>query len=403
MGECQVLASTSLGTYFEDIVPTIGHAPPDKCCNECAAHESCNSWTVVDFSAGADPQCHLKSATKHQAEEHKHEPGDKGWACPSGCDRTTDERFTSGFLIEPHDNSGGVVDEVGKVVGGWWLVLAVLSVTTIYVTVSRVSGRGWLWHGVWFANLGGLVKDGFAFCFGANLSRNTHANGYHPVRHDGAIGQVVQSQWQASGDQSNFENQGTKTSLLSVGNASTTALYSSSGDPNALHLAAAAGDAHRLRELRRTSPATWVQCLDKGDTHQYTPLHVAAAGGHAECVAALMEGGADQSLLNNQGMSGSEIARALRRTDVLELLNQASPSYPGGIGAKQPKEVSRPTTKRLHDSRELKAQLGALGLSTKGSKRELRARLAKAEARASGAAAHPGTSRGKGQYSSVHL
>ena len=123
--QCEVLASTSLGDYFPDVVPTISHAPPTVCCAKCAALKACHSWTVVDFSNGADPQCHLKSANKAQAEARKltgnpslsvvacdlevefgrllvitdkHEPGDKGWACPSGCDKTADKRFTSGFL-----------------------------------------------------------------------------------------------------------------------------------------------------------------------------------------------------------------------------------------------------------------------------------------------------------------
>eukprot|EP01044_Picomonas_judraskeda_P000514 COSAG03_NODE_22_length_20538_cov_27.667286_16_plen_367_part_00 len=326
MGECQILASTSLGTYFEDIVPTIGHAPPAKCCNECAAHEPCNSWTVVDFSAGADPQCHLKAATKQQAEEHKHAPGDKGWACPSGCDRTADERFTSGFLVDPDDVSGDVVSEVGSIVGGWWLVGAVIGVTATYVAVSRIGGRGWLWHDAWFKNLGGLVKDGFAFCFSTNrgggyvsavhATRRTAAfASYRPVRHETSSGRTIQPQLHVTAGQPGLSS-GNKTPLLPAERA-TSAKYAGSGEPNSLHLAAALGDVHGMRELRRAWPVKWAEWLDKGDTHQYTPFHVAAAGGHAESVAMLLDGGADATLLNNQGMDGWELARALRRTDCL--------------------------------------------------------------------------------------
>jgi hypothetical protein len=44
--------------------------------------------------------------------------------------------------------------------------------------------------------------------------------------------------------------------------------------------------------------------LDSGDQKRYTALHVAAAGGHTECVALLLKAGCDPALRNEDGLTG---------------------------------------------------------------------------------------------------
>ena len=131
-GACTVMPSTSFGTYFES-TKMLSNTPPDACCSKCAADDHCNSWTVVDFGAPPLPSpsgvCHFKAATFAEQQKHKHEAGDKGWACPVGCERTTDARFTSGYLDDPHDDSQGVsgaIGSIGMVFGGWYLVTGII-------------------------------------------------------------------------------------------------------------------------------------------------------------------------------------------------------------------------------------------------------------------------------------
>jgi hypothetical protein len=132
VGACTVMPSTSFGTYFESI-KMLSNTPPDACCSKCAADDQCNSWTVVDFGTPPLPSpsgvCHLKAATFGEQQKHKHEAGDKGWACPVGCERTTDARFTSGYLDDPHDSSQGVsgaIGSIGRIFGGWYLVAGIV-------------------------------------------------------------------------------------------------------------------------------------------------------------------------------------------------------------------------------------------------------------------------------------
>lgn len=108
--------------------------------------------------------------------------------------------------------------------------------------------------------------------------------------------------------------------------------------------------------------------------HRESPIFsVACAGGHAECVRLLLAAGCDTSLRNNAELTGWQLAETLRRQDVLTLRHQTLSDTLGDVGASQ-KDLVRTASKT--ELKQLKAALKAVGLSTKGSKVELRARLA---------------------------
>ena len=74
-------------------------------------------------------------------------------------------------------------------------------------------------------------------------------------------------------------------------------------DFSPLHSAAAAGDATRLRLLLKRGAG--IDALHDGST----ALHCAAAGGHLECVLALVEAGAVVGLLDVGGQTAFDLAR----------------------------------------------------------------------------------------------
>ena len=118
----------------------------------------------------------------------------------------------------------------------------------------------------------------------------------------------------------------------------------------------------------------------------------AVAGGHAECAQLLIAAGCNIALLNDIGLTARALAEQLKRSDVLALdfsaitsvsANQPTAAVAGAsVTQRQPPAPAHSTTgaqtSGLEESRKLKAELKALGLSTKGSKAELRARLAEA-------------------------
>jgi hypothetical protein len=168
----------------------------------------------------------------------------------------------------------------------------------------------------------------------------------------------------------------------------------------------------------------WASKLDAGDWRSYTPFHVACAGGHYECAKFLLQSGCDTHLVNDLGSTAWELAEQLRRSKILKLRQkfpdktddrsaeskdrsrrQSSPGMrSGGTAAKRGKSRSRRTTLAaisskasdvenpdgsltmkeepkdggLVESRAMKQELKALGLSTKGSKAELKQRLSEA-------------------------
>jgi ankyrin repeat protein len=81
-----------------------------------------------------------------------------------------------------------------------------------------------------------------------------------------------------------------------------------------LHWAASQGDAARLREMLRAKPAL----LNGGDDAHWTAFHLSCAGGHVDCAAVLVEAGCDTDLVNNDGLTGLQVAQKLHarsRTD----------------------------------------------------------------------------------------
>ena len=89
------------------------------------------------------------------------------------------------------------------------------------------------------------------------------------------------------------------------------------GQRTALHAAAAIGDTARLAALLKQAGAAGA--VDGPDTRGYTAFHVACAGGHADCVVALCQAGADTELKNDVGLRGWELAAQLHRAEVLGL------------------------------------------------------------------------------------
>lgn len=59
--------------------------------------------------------------------------------------------------------------------------------------------------------------------------------------------------------------------------------------------------------------------LDATDSRGYTPLHVACAGGHADCVVALCQAGCRTETKNDLGLTAWDLATQLHRTEVLRL------------------------------------------------------------------------------------
>jgi hypothetical protein len=208
---------------------------------------------------------------------------------------------------------------------------------------------------------------------------------------------------------------GTKTSTAagsdhpSAGPATIQGVQAKRGTSSPLHHAAATGNLQMLQNcLASTPPAT----INSGDQRRFTPFHVACAAGHAACVKALLQAGCDTNLLNDLYRNGWELAADLRRNEVLALRPAsaplAAPAVPAVVARSekilddhqktrrsQKKSIKGngdskgktrgdrlPSTQNLsglEESNQLKSDLKSLGLSTKGSKAELRARLAVAQ------------------------
>ena len=161
-----------------------------------------------------------------------------------------------------------------------------------------------------------------------------------------------------------------------------------------------------------------MQCL-------YTAFHVACAGGHVACAEALLHAGCNVSLRNDTGLTGCELAESLvsvhygtyivicffiillfgdfhgvicafivyahrtlqQRAGILEMLAAKHARQGGLAGSTTSRSVPKkalPTAAAVNTSnfkdglgvgRALKSELIARGLSTKGSKAELRSRL----------------------------
>jgi ankyrin repeat protein len=76
------------------------------------------------------------------------------------------------------------------------------------------------------------------------------------------------------------------------------------------------GNASKLRVLLAAEASV---DINSGDSRQYTPFAAACAGGHVDCVSALLEAGCDTQLACDTGLTGWELARDLKRHEVLAL------------------------------------------------------------------------------------
>ena len=67
------------------------------------------------------------------------------------------------------------------------------------------------------------------------------------------------------------------------------------------------------------APQVHVEVLDAPDGRGYTPLHVACAGGHADCVVALCQAGCQTEMKNDVGLTAWDLATQLHRAEVIGL------------------------------------------------------------------------------------
>ena len=93
--------------------------------------------------------------------------------------------------------------------------------------------------------------------------------------------------------------------------------------------------------------------LDAPDGRGYTPLHVACAGGHADCVVALCQAGCRTEMKNDVGLTAWDLATQLHRTEVIglnltDLENTARRHRAKRVGKRA--EVSSGTKKRARAS-----------------------------------------------------
>eukprot|EP01048_Picozoa_sp_COSAG05_P018846 COSAG05_NODE_2833_length_2590_cov_1.761943_4_plen_88_part_00 len=68
------------------------------------------------------------------------------------------------------------------------------------------------------------------------------------------------------------------------------------------------------------SRASRIALLNQGDHRQWTPLHVAAAGGFVGVTKLLLAAGCSSSLRNNEGLTALELAEQLLRREVSQVL-----------------------------------------------------------------------------------
>ena len=66
-------------------------------------------------------------------------------------------------------------------------------------------------------------------------------------------------------------------------------------------------------------PQADAQVLNAPDGKGYTPLHVACAGGYADCVVALCQAGCRTEIKNDVGLTAWDLATQLHRTEVIGL------------------------------------------------------------------------------------
>ena len=136
----------------------------------------------------------------------------------------------------------------------------------------------------------------------------------------------------SSGDGS-AEGRPLRAALLPAAEAKPVPRAATRGETTPLHYAAATGDAAKLEKVVATcSPDE----LNAGDKRQYTAFHIACAGGHVQCVRALLVARCDATLLNDAGYDGWQLAGSLHRAEVLAM-RAAAPTTQRSSRAERPK------------------------------------------------------------------
>ena len=100
--------------------------------------------------------------------------------------------------------------------------------------------------------------------------------------------------------------------------------------------------------------------INAGDQRRFTPFAVACAGGHAVCVAVLLEASCDTTLACDTGLTGWELAADLRRAEVVAMqpvAEQVTPPHAAGGGGRRGAEEK----KRHKEKRGRKTAAAASG------------------------------------------
>jgi hypothetical protein len=299
-----------------------------------------------------------------------------------------------GFTFEPQ----------GGAVGSWSaIILGLAAIAMVYGTLLGVghSSETLAGHRTFWRHVVGLVRDGVSFTI--STATGGRASGESRA---GLLASTDAEQADAGSSKATGDH-------IASAPPSSRGVRAKRGASSALHHAAATGNTSALQRcLISASHAV----IDSGDQRGFTPFHVACAAGYTACVESLTAAGCDTELLNDVGLTGWDLAAELKRDAVLAL-RPTGPAPPrrgiggnsgegGGSSSHSPKKKKKnkrrsDESKRrspgsagggsgsaaaggaagaeagggLAESKALKAELKHLGLSSKGSKAELRARL----------------------------
>lgn len=210
------------------------------------------------------------------------------------------------------------IDVVPDGDGGWVFIVVAAVGAALYVfgglyVGQRRTGRLTHIHIEQGQQVWGLVQDGCAFTMAVYRGEGGRRS--------------------AGGDARNADS---SASTSDVEAATASAAQTSSvvraerGRPTPLHYAASAGNASKLQDLLAGKASV---DINSGDSRQYTPFAAACAGGHVDCVSALLEAGCDTQRACDTGLTGWELARDLKRHEVLALQPQDSTGTTGRAGA----------------------------------------------------------------------
>jgi hypothetical protein len=297
---------TKMGISFDDC--RAGCCDSDECvafghCIEGAGGAAC-AW------AGSGRCFWYKTNTRQLRHNNGHFTGFvHGAHCkppPGGGDG---QGGAGGGLVIPHWATGLSVGSICLICGLGLCVVYLSAFHLDKLRQPRDSSNGWRGrHRLFWASTAGLVRDGVAFSvasFGAG-----HVRGGRPFLRGGGIRASIgahhrSSSAEAVGGDSNLLAGGadSKAPLLCADGTATVASDAAGQTtnrraPTRLHVAAQLGDATRLRHVLDQHTADVGLMLNTGDHRQYTPLHVACAGGFAECARLLVVAGALPSCMH---------------------------------------------------------------------------------------------------------